>query len=92
VLLSGGLSQRSKNVIRPVIDCAAPPGFPPPIQVITPFPWIPRSVRLGGPDRADASCLCLWGDVGEGDGGEIGCRAAEHDAAAASGSDLLSTL
>ena len=27
LLLSAGLSQRSKNVIRPVIDCAAPAGF-----------------------------------------------------------------
>jgi len=67
VLLSGGLSQRSKNVIRPVIDCAAPRGFSPPIQVITPFPWIPRSVPLGGPSaRTLAVSASGEGDVGEG--------------------------
>jgi len=65
VLLSRRLSRRSKNVIHPVIDWAAPRGLlplPGLLQVATPFPWFPRSFRRAPVVRsAVAVGPCLLG-------------------------------
>jgi len=62
VLLSGLMSRRSKNVIRPVIDWAAPAGVSAPLlpvlRVATPFPWF-RLEGCGAAGYFDAGGACL---------------------------------
>jgi len=95
VLLSGLLSRRTKNVIRPAIDWAVPAGFlpPRPSPGRYPLPGFPRSSRRGRRGAALAvstPVVRVCGDIGR--GGETRGSAAGHSVHGVTGTDLLTKV